>query len=143
MSNLFMIILILMWTAALIAVAVPARFWRNIFDHLTHGHYRDDKENLRILIDHLRSFPDEWSISRDAASFPKDGAKKVYLNFDNKKGWEYTLAAFDSKPRRLEGHYGSQLGNLLLEENNRREKESLLRNFYPNLDGPLMLGNSK
>jgi hypothetical protein len=134
-------ILLIVWIIAIFAIAIPSRVYRNLFDRATQGRYRDDRDNLRILIDHLRSFPEEWSISRDQASFPKEGAKKIYLSYDKtKRDWEYTLSAFSSTPRPLDGHYGAQMSSILLEENNRREKESLARTFYPNLDGPLMIG---
>ncbi|RZK38497.1 MAG: hypothetical protein EOO61_07925 [Hymenobacter sp.] len=131
--------LIIFWIIAFAFVVIPSSFYRKTWDHVTRGHYREDRDNLRIMIDHLRSFPEEWSISRDQAAFPKEGAKQIYLNFDKKKGWEYTLASFGSTPRALDGHYGSIMNNVLLEENNRREKASLVRTLHPNLEGPLLL----
>lgn len=119
---------------------IPTSTYSSAWDRMTRAHFRKDKENLQLMLEHLSSFPSEWSITRDGASFPQKGAKQVLLNYDHGK-LEYTFNSSD-KFRPLEGHYAKQFNEIITKHINEREKETLLRNFYPELNGQLMLGKS-
>lgn len=135
----FFIIPVILWLMVMSFPLTPTRMYSNAFDRVTKAKYRNDRAGLQIMLDHLRSFPEQWSISRDSASFPLQGAKQIYLHFDDKKGWEYTLNNFGGRARPLDGHFGKQFVEQLTLENNRRESQALLRSFYPELDGTLLL----
>jgi hypothetical protein len=90
------------------------------------------------MLDHLKNQPDEWSISRTSASFPKEGAKQIYLSYD-KDRWTYSIPNFGNETRDLGGHFGAEFGKELARINSNRERDSLLRLCYPNSDGPLLL----
>lgn len=134
----FLLIPLILWMVIMTVLFTPKGTYSSFLDRLTRARYRNDRIVLQIMLDHLRSFPEQWSISSDAASFPLEGAKKIYLNFD--KGWEYTLDGFGRTPRKLDGYFGKEFGQQLSLVNSSRENEAVLRSFYPNLDGPLLLG---
>ena len=127
------------WLLILAVLIIPMSFYKNSWDKITKAKFRDDRAPLQIMLDHLRSFPEEWSISRDSASFPKTGMKQIYLTHDKNKGWEYTLNSFGGNARPLNGHFEGQFVKALTDENNRRESEAMLRNFYPELNGQVLL----
>lgn len=133
------VIVALVWVLILAALIVPVSFYKNTFDRVTRGKYRNDRAGLQIMLDHLRSFPDEWSISRDSASFPKTGMKQINLFHDKKTGWEYSLNSFGGNARPLNGHFEKEFVTALTDENNRRESQALLRSFYPELNGQVLL----
>jgi hypothetical protein len=133
------IFILVLWMVLLTALLVPASLYRNTFDKWTKGKYRDDRAGLQIMLDHLRTFPETWSVSRDGAAFPQEGAKQIYLNYDKIDGWEYTLSNFGGKARSLNGYFEKEFVRELTLENNRRESQSLLRQFYPELNGQVLL----
>ena len=137
------LISILIWLFVMIVLWTPSGFYSSALDRLTKARWRDDRVGLQIMLDHLKSFPDQWSISREGASFPKEGMKQIYLTYDDRSGWEYTLNSFGGKARPLAGHFRSEFVRELTAENNRRESQALLRTFYPELDGPLLLAGNK
>lgn len=92
---------VFIWMLLLTFLLTPSNFYANTWDRITKARYRQDRINLQIMLDHLRSFPDDWSISRDSAHFPKTGAKSVYLNKERDK-WQYSLSSFDSRSRELD-----------------------------------------
>ena len=128
---------IILWFILMTFLLTPALFYSNMFDKITKAKYRPDKHNLAIILDHLRSYGDQWSLGSDQAAFPKEGAKQIYLNRDKNRGWEYVLASFDSTPRPINGYFGDQIVNEIAQVNIDRERKSLLRTLHG--DGPLLL----
>jgi hypothetical protein len=135
------ILIALLWVLTIILLALPNRFWPNLWDKVTKAKYRDDRLGLEIMFDNFRSFPQDWSVSREAIHFPKEGMKQTSIMFDEKKGWSYSLNSFGGTSRPLEGHFADLFVKEIAAENSRRESQALLRQFYPNMDGPLMLGS--
>jgi hypothetical protein len=134
------IMLIILWALTLTILLTPTRVYKSAFDRVTRAHYRDDRVALQIMLDHLRSFPEQWSISRDGASFPLEGAKQIYLSLDKKEGLEYTLASFGGSARPLNGYFGAEFQKELSYQNNQRESQAVLKKLYPELhDGRLLL----
>jgi len=132
-------IVAIIWLIAFILLMTPSTFWASNWDRITKARWRKDKINLQIMLDHLRTKPDEWAISREGASFPKDSrAKKIYLTYD-KGQLNYTLNSFDTKSRVLDGHFGKEFETLIRRHNDNVEKEALLRDFWPNYDGQRLL----
>lgn len=132
-------IAILVWIALLTIIATPVSTYRSIWDSLTHARYRNDKHQLTMMLDHLRSFPDDWSVSRTQVSFPKEGAKSIFLTYDKPKDrWEYSLSSFGGDSRVLDGHFGSEFKQQIAIENSRRESVSVARTLF-GTDGPLLL----
>lgn len=136
--------MILVWLTILLWLILPSEFAKSVIDRLTKAKFRADRENLQIMLQHLENFPDQWSIGRDSVSFPTEGVKSIYLTKDRgEKEWKYTFNSFDYGPRPLNGHFGKEFAKMIEAENIKRERKSLIRNFYPDMDGPIMLGNSK
>lgn len=133
--------LIIAWIIFMIILFSPQRFYSDAWDKLRSGRGQPDRINLQIMIDNLRSYPEQWQISRDGASYPKEGAKKIYLSKDRSGDWQYTLDSIDSQPRALVGHYEQQFKDELKSLNDKFEREALLRTFYKDLEGPLMIGD--
>lgn len=127
------------WAITLIALLTKGETYKSAFDRLTGGKYRADKDTLQIMLDHFRSFPNEWSVSTTQVSYPLEGAKKYNLFLDSDKGWQYSLESYGGRPRQLTGHYAAEFGKTISKENNTREKLSALRDFYPELSDTLML----
>lgn len=134
-----LLIIIALWVVILAHILMPNNFYGNCWDRVTQARWRSDRENLQMMLDNFRSFPEEWSVKRNSIAFPKEGAKKLYLNYDEKKGWEYTLPAFDDRARPLRGHFEAQFVDAIKLENDEREKKAMARMFYPDLEGPLRL----
>lgn len=133
----WLLVPILTW-AGILCILVPDKsFYTSMFDRMAKGKFRDDRNALSIMLGHLRNKPDEWSISRDSASFPLQGAKQIYLNYHNNH-WTYTLSFSGEKERVLDGHFGAQFSQAISQENDRRQSRALMRNLY-NMDGPLLL----
>ena len=139
MNLWYVITPIVLWILTMIILLSPPNLWTNTLDRITKAKYRKDRAQLSIMLDNLQSNPDQWSITREGASYPLQGAKQIYLSFNKDKQLEYSLNAFGSTPRPLEGYFGKQFSEQLEFENSRREAQSLLRTFYPELDGPLLL----
>jgi len=130
----------LLWAGAITVLCTPAGNYTSFWDRITKAKYRNDKVTLQIMLDHLRSYPEQWSINRNAASFPAQGAKQIYLSYDKHDNvWKYTLQAFDDGPRKLDGHFGAEFARELNKVNNQKENQALLRNFYPDLDNGVLL----
>jgi hypothetical protein len=127
------------WLFILFLIVTPKSFYSHHFDRLTHARYRKDKTTLQAMLDNLRSFPDQWSINREGAAFPKEGAKQIYISYDRNRQLTYSLSSFGGGERILDGYFGSQFEKTLIEENTRRETKRVLLDFYPELNGTLML----
>lgn len=134
-----LMVIIAVWLIILALILKPNRFFRDKLDTITKAKWRPDRDNLQIMLDNFRSFPEQWSVKRDSIAFPKEGAKKLFINFDQRNGLEYTLSAFDDRARPLAGHFAREFTQAMQEENARREKEAALRMFYPEIDGTLRL----
>lgn len=136
----FILIPILFWAMIMTLLLTPSVVYSNAFDRITRAKWRKDRTGLQIMLDHLNSRPEEWSISRNGASFPKEGAKDIVLSYDGKtKQLEYVLNKFGGDFRPLTGHFAKEFDAALNRENGRRESTALLRSLYPNLDGPKLL----
>jgi len=141
MLLLLAVTVIALWLIVMTVLMLPNNFFHNQWDKLTHGKYNKDKPGLQLMLDHLRSFPDEWTVDKDMASFPAKGnAKQIYLSHTD-KGWEYTLNSRGSKATPLEGHFGREYTEVLAQENARRQSLAFARTLFPDLDGPLLLAN--
>jgi len=133
-------ILAIIWFLLIAILVTPPGHYRSKWDRLTRAKYRPDRVNLQIMLDHLRSYPEQWSINREAAAFPIEGSKQIYLNYDkNSAKWRYTLNGFDDGPRVLDGHFGIEFNRELEKLNNKKENQALLRNFYPDLNNGVLL----
>lgn len=135
----WLLIPILAWVLLLVALLPDKRFYTSLFDRIMQGTTRDDRNSLQIMYNHLINKPEEWSVSRTAASFPLEGAKQIYLNYDEeKKHWGYTIPSSGERERVLDGHYGALFNTALSRESDKRQSQALLRNLY-GLEGPLLL----
>lgn len=136
--------MVLLWMTVLIYLILPSNLVKSAIDRLTKAKFRADRENLQIMLQHLQHFPEQWSIGRDQVSFPKEGSKQIYLTRDRgEEEWRYNFNSFDYGPRPLDGHFGKEFKKIIEVENVKRERKALVRNFYPDMDGPLLLGNDK
>lgn len=135
-----LVVVVILWLITMSILLSPEGYFRSLWDKITRAKFRDDRVSLQIMLDHFVSNPQDWSISRDTAAFPKEGSKQIYLSFnDNKKHWEYTLTSFENKARPLDGHFETLFVNALNAENSQRERKSLLRGFYPELSSDQLL----
>ena len=140
MAWLFIIIPVILWILVMTMLITPVACYTSIWDKFTKAKNRPDRANLQIMLDHLRSYPEEWSIGRDSVSFPAKGSKQIYLNYDKDRGqWKYSLAAFDGPPRILDGYFGPQFVAEINRKNGEKESKALLRNFYPELNTDQLL----
>ncbi len=130
---------VVLWTGVITYLALPKDFMRNKIDKLTHARFRDDRNTLQLMLDHLRTNPEKWSIARDAAFFPKEGAKAIYINRMSETSWTYSLAAFGRDSMPLEGYFKSEFVKTIQLHASLMEQKSLLRTFYPHLEGTLLL----
>jgi hypothetical protein len=130
----------LTWAAILAALVPPKEFYPSLFDRMVKGKTRDDRPALELILRHLIEKPEEWSLSRDQASYPLESkAKQIYLNFDANKGlWTYTIAATGERERTVDGFYGQRFKEEIARENSRRQQRVLLRDLYK-IEGPLLL----
>lgn len=139
MTMWFIIVPIILWMMIMTVLLVPKGTYSSLVDRVTKAKWRDDRVNLQIIVDHLRSRPDEWSVSREGAHFPREGAKQILLDYDKTKGWSYALTGFEGRFRPIDGHFEQEIKTEINLLNNKKEGESLLRHFYPELEGPLLL----
>ena len=131
---------IILWILILTAILPRKGFYSALLDQLLGGRLRDDKTALSIMLGHLESNPELWSIGRREASFPLDSkAKQIYINYDDDKGlFTYNLAGNGERSRVLDGYYGAKIASLITKENDARQAKMLVRNLY-GVDGPLLL----
>jgi hypothetical protein len=123
----------------ILAILIPDKsFYSDFWDKLTKGKHNPDRNSIQIILNHLIDKPEEWSISKSAASFPLEGSKQIYLNRSENGGWTFQINSTGERTQLLTGHYGIQIGKVLAKENERRVSQSLLRNLY-NIEGPLLL----
>lgn len=128
----------IIWCITLFVLCCPISVYKNAFDRLTRGSYRHDKANLQIMLDHLNSYPDDWSISSTTAHFPKTGAKHISFDLDRETGaLTYSVGSAGFRP--LAGHFGNEFTKVIRETYAAREKQALLVKFYPETHGQLLL----
>jgi hypothetical protein len=135
----WLLIPILLWALVMAILIIPGDAYSSFFDRLTRGKWRKDRVNLAIMLEHLRNNPEDWSISRDRAAFPKEGAKQIMLEHDRSGNWSYALTSFGGSFRPLNGHFAHEFDKELTRQNNAVEERALLRHFYPELNGTLLL----
>jgi hypothetical protein len=131
---LMLIFLVMLITSFLV---IPIEKYSHFFDRITRGKLRKDHETLKMAIDHLKNYPEEWSISRTSVNFPKEGLKRIVFNLDRSTGWEYNMPAFGNF-RPLNGHFEACLEEIIKKECSIQEREALFRAFHPELNNLLL-----
>jgi len=131
------IIIFLLWLITMSYLLTPTGLYTSAWDRLTKAKYRDDRLSLQIMLDHIRTSPELWSVSQKSASYPMEGAKRIYIEHDEKKGLTYSLSGGNFRP--LDGFFGVEFNREITQENARREGQFLLREFYPELNGQVLL----
>lgn len=121
------------------ALCTPKTLIPSIVDRITHAKFRKDRDTLQLMLDHFKSRPQTWSVSRNQASFPLEGAKQIHLIYSEDHGWQYALSSFGREFTDLTGFFKSEFIREINAEASRREQRSLMRSFYPEIEGTLLL----
>lgn len=128
---------VVLWVIALAILTTPKSVWTSSFDKLTKAKYRKDKANLQLILDNIRSFPEQWSISSDSASFPLESkAKQIYISMNPPS---YSSPMFGDSNRKLDGFFGNEILHALEKENAKRETKALMRTLFPEIDSSRLL----
>lgn len=133
------VIPIVIWGAIMGALCAPKNLIPNLVDRVTHAKFRKDRDTLQLMLEHFKSRPQTWSVSRDQVSFPLEGAKQIHLVYSEHHGWQYALSSFGREFTDLNGFFKTEFVREINAEASRREQRSLIRSFYPEIEGTLLL----
>jgi hypothetical protein len=128
------------WAGILVGIVPQKGYYKSLADRIMRGKLRDDRNALQIMLNYMVNKPDDWSISAKQASYPKEGAKQIMLQYDDDKNyWTYAINSSGERFRKLDGHFGAQFAAYIAKETDRRQSMSLMRTFDPEFDGVLRL----